>query len=153
MNKHFLNKRLVHQLGFAGLIPFVFLLLGCWFADRVWIQDFLNGQFAYSVAVLSFVGGIHWGATMLSPDLSAQQTRQALLLATVPAILAFVSTMLAEFRFAALMVGYVVAYQIDKRLFVWYRAPEWLTRLRFVLTCCVVPIQLLTVFSLGRVAS
>lgn len=147
MNKHFLNKRLVHQLGFAGLIPFVLLLLGAWTVNPEWIEAFLNGQFAYSVAVLSFVGGIHWGAVMVSSELSAQQTKTALIWSTVPAIVAWLSTMFIGFRFAVLMLGFILAYQMDKRLFAWYKLPDWMIRLRLRLTCCVIPILLLTVIA------
>ena len=47
MNPHFLNKRLSHTLGYAGLIPFFMLMLGVWFADSSWLNDFVRGQLAY----------------------------------------------------------------------------------------------------------
>ena len=61
MNNHFLNKRLSHALGFAGLIPFFVLMLGVWLADDSWVNDFVRGQLAYGIVILSFLGGVHWG--------------------------------------------------------------------------------------------
>jgi len=58
MNPHFLNKRLSHQLGFAGLLPFFLLMLGVWLADVSWLGDFLRGQKAYAMVILSFLDKI-----------------------------------------------------------------------------------------------
>jgi Protein of unknown function (DUF3429) len=147
MNKHFLNKRLAHQLGFAGLIPFVLLTLACWLVNTDWIEVFLNGQQVYSIVTLSFLGGIHWGATLLSSDLSSAQTKRALIWSVVPVLVACVATMCGGFRFAVLMLGFIGSYQVDKRVFSWYKAPAWFIRLRFILTCVVVVTLLLTVIA------
>lgn len=147
MNKHFLNKRLVHQLGFAGLIPFVLLALACWVVSSDWVASFVNAQQVYAIVILSFLGGIHWGATMASSDLSAVQTKRALSWSVVPTMIACVATMAGGFRFAVLMGGFIASYQVDKRIFSWYKLPEWFLRLRFILTCVVVAALLLTVFA------
>lgn len=147
MNTHFLNKRLTHLLGFAGLVPFVVLSLACWVVDPSWFGDFIRGQLAYGIAILSFLGGMHWGATMLSGDLSIEQTRRALVWGIVPPLLAWLSTMIGGFGFALLMAGFVGAYQVDKRLYTWYRMPDWLIRLRLRLTWVVVGALALTVIA------
>ena len=59
MNLHFLNKRIIHLLGFAGLIPFVLLTLACWLVSTDWLHEFIRGQLVYRIAVLPFLGGIH----------------------------------------------------------------------------------------------
>jgi len=147
MNKHFLNKRLVHQLGFAGLIPFVLLALACWAVSSDWVASFVNAQQVYAIVILSFLGGIHWGATMVSGDLTVVQTKRALGWSVVPTMIACVATMSGGFRFAVLMAGFIASYQVDKRIFSWYKLPEWFLRLRFILTCVVVGALLLTVFA------
>ncbi|HXA47608.1 MAG TPA: DUF3429 domain-containing protein, partial [Burkholderiaceae bacterium] len=63
MNKHFLNKRLAHQLGFAGLVPFVIMALACWVVGADVLPSFVTGQQVFAIVILSFLGGIHWGAT------------------------------------------------------------------------------------------
>jgi hypothetical protein len=145
MNKHFLNKRLVQVLGYAGLIPFILLTLACWLIHPDWFTAFIRAQLAYGIAILSFLGGIHWGATMMCEHLSIEQTRRALIWSVVPALVAWSSTMMGGFGFAVLLVGFVAAYQVDKHLLGWYRMPDWFLRLRFKLTCVVVAMLALTV--------
>jgi hypothetical protein len=147
MKKHFLCKRLVHQLGCLGLIPFIALMLACWTVHPDWLGDFIKGQLAYGIATLSFLGGIHWGATVVSADLSAQQTRRALCWSVVPTLIAWSATIAGGFGFAVLMVGFIAAYQVDKRIFVWYRLPDWVIRLRLVLTSVVVATLALSVIA------
>lgn len=147
MNTHFLNKRLAHLLGFAGLIPFVMLSLACWLVHPDWLGDFIKGQLAYGIAILAFLGGIHWGAVMLSNKLSVEQTKRALVWSVMPALIAWFATMAGGFGFAVLMGGFVGAYVVDKRLFAWYDMPKWLIGLRFNLTCVVVTALALTVIA------
>lgn len=147
MNTHFLNKRLAHQLGFAGVIPFAVMTLACWMAHPDWLGVFIKGQLAYGILILSFLGGIHWGATMVSGELSAAQTKKAMVWSVTPALIAWFATMVGGFGFAVLMAGYIGTYQVDRRLFAWYRLPEWFIRLRFILTCVVVATLALTVIA------
>jgi hypothetical protein len=144
MNKHFLNKRLAHQIGFAGLIPFTLLMLACWFVDIDWLPTFVNGQLVYGVIILSFLGGIHWGAIMVSSELSASQTKRALYWSIVPVVIACIATMSRNFHLAVLTAGFIGSYQIDKRLYHWYKLADWFLRLRFILTGIAVAALLLT---------
>jgi hypothetical protein len=146
MNKHFLNKRLAHQLGFAGLIPFALFTLACWVVNVEWLETFVTCQQVYTVVILSFLGGIHWGATMVSGDLSARQTKRALCWSVVPSLFACLATLSRNYHLALLAMGFIAAYQVDKRLYIWYKLPEWFIRLRFVLTCVVVAALILTLF-------
>jgi hypothetical protein len=147
MNPHFLNKRFVYVLGCVGLIPFVALALACWVVHPSWLGPFIKGQLAYAVVVLSFLGGIHWGAAIALCDLTVEHTRKALAWSVTPALIAWFATMLGGFGFAVLMAGFIAAYQVDKRLFAWYRLPDWFLRLRLYLTCVVVAMLALTVFA------
>ncbi|HYD82194.1 MAG TPA: DUF3429 domain-containing protein [Paucimonas sp.] len=145
MNTHFVTKRLAHMLGCAGLIPFVLLALASWLAHPDWLGVFIKAQLAYGVLTFAFVGGIHWGAALASGHLSAEQTKRVFGWSVVPPLLAWFATMVGGFGFAVLMVGFVAAYHVDKRLYAWYRMPEWAIRLRFVLTCAAVAAIALTV--------
>lgn len=147
MNSHFLNKRIIHLLGFAGLIPFVLLTLACWLISTDWLHEFIRGQLAYGIAVLSFLGGIHWGAVVLRADLSVDRAKRALAWGVLPTIIAWFSTMAGGFGFALLMAGFIAAYQVDKRLFIWYGLPTWFIQLRFKLTCVAVAALMLTVIA------
>jgi len=138
MNPHFLSKRLSHILGFAGLTPFFLMMAGVWFAEGKWLDDFIRGQLAYSMAILSFLGGVHWGAAMVCSTLSLLDTKKALLWGVTPSLIAWSATFSGDFGFAVLMAGFVAAWQADKHLFPRYGMPAWLVPLRTRLTATVV---------------
>ncbi len=138
MNPHFLNKRLSHLLGFAGLIPFFLMMAGSWLADPSWLNDFVRGQLAYGIVILSFLGGVHWGAAMMCSDLSLADTKLALLWGVTPSLIAWSATLFGGFGFAVLMAGFIAALQVDKQLFARYGMPPWLMGLRWRLTVAVV---------------
>ena len=138
MNPHFLNKRLSHLLGFAGLIPFFLMMAGTWLADPSWLNDFVRGQLAYGIVILSFLGGVHWGAAMMCSDLSLADTKLALLWGVTPSLIAWSATLFGGFGFAVLMAGFIAAPQVDKQLFARYGMPPWLMGLRWRLTVAVV---------------
>ena len=147
MNMHFFNRRFAQWLGMLGLTPFVLLMLFSWTAPSDWIGVFIRGQLAYSIAVLSFLGGLHWGVALASNHLSFVQTKKVLLWGVVPAILSLFATTVGGFGFAVLMLGFIGAYQVDKRVFVWYGLPAWFLKMRFTLTCTVVAMLALTVIA------
>ena len=138
MNPHFLNKRLSHLLGFAGLIPFFLMMAGTWLADPSWLNDFVRGQLAYGIVILSFLGGVHWGAAMMCSELSIADTKLALLWGVTPSLIAWSATLFGGFGFAVLMAGFIAALQVDKQLFARYGMPPWLMGLRWRLTVAVV---------------
>ena len=138
MNPHFLNKRLSHLLGFAGLSPFFLMMAGTWLADPSWLNDFVRGQLAYGIVILSFLGGVHWGAAMMCSDLSLADTKLALLWGVTPSLIAWSATLFGGFGFAVLMAGFIAALQVDKQLFARYGMPPWLMGLRWRLTVAVV---------------
>ena len=146
-NTQFLNKRLAHWFGYAGLVPFVVLMLACWIVQLDWLGYFIKGQLAYGIAILSFLGGIHWGAVMTSSSLSAEQSRKAFAWGASPVLIAWSSPLMGGFGFAVLMAGFVGAYQADKRLAAWYRLPDWFLQLRLRLTCMAVASIALTVIA------
>lgn len=145
MNSNFFNKRLAHLLGFAGLIPFVFLSLACWIVQVDWLGTMIKGQLAYGIAILSFLGGIHWGAAMTCQQLSIAQTKRALIWGVTPSLIALLAAkLILGLGFAVLVAGFIASYQVDKRLYLWYRIPEWFIGLRLKLTGVVVASLLLT---------
>ncbi len=145
MNTHFLNKRLAHLLGFAALVPFFLLSLACFILPKDLLPSLVRGQLGYGIAILSFLGGIHWGAALASPQLTMEQTKKALVWGVVPATIAFCSLMLEiGFGFLVLAFGIIGAYQVDQRLYAWYDMPEWFIKLRLQLTKVVVTALVLT---------
>jgi len=149
MNHHFLSKRLAQQLGAIGLVPFVFLSLACWIAHPDWLEGFVYAQSAYGVAILSFLGGIHWGVALTSPELSALQIKRALIWGVVPSMIACCSKLHFGLGFFVLMFGFIVAYQIDKKLYVTYQMPQWFLVLRLRLTIVVVAALAVTLLAVN----
>ena len=145
MNTNFFNKRLAHVLGFAGLIPFVLLSLACWIVHPDWLGQVVKGQLFYGIAILSFLGGIHWGAALTCNQLTIAQTKRALVWGVTPSLIALIAAkLIIGLGFAVLVVGFLAAYQIDKRVYHWYGIADWFISLRFKLTCVVVTALLLT---------
>lgn len=147
MNTHFLNQRLISLLTIGGALPFLLLMLACWVVDIEWLGVFIRAQLAWGIAILSFLGGIHWGAALTRADLTAEQTRKAFTWGVLPTILAWSSTLAGGFGFAMLMAGFVIAYQVDKRQFAWYQLPQWFLVLRFRVTAAVIVMLALTVIA------
>lgn len=149
MNSHFLSKRLAHQLSIVGLIPFLFLTLACWITHPDWLEGFVYAQSAYGIAILSFLGGIHWGVALTSPELTASQTKRALYWGIVPSMIAWCSKINFGLGFFVLIFGFIVSYQIDKRLYLSYQMPAWFLVLRRYLTIVVVGSLALTVLAVN----
>ncbi len=145
MNSEPLKQRLTRQLGYAGLIPFLLMMFGVWFADISWLGDFVKGQLAYGMVILTFLGGVHWGAALLSDNLPEADVRKALAWGVTPSLIAWGATLLGGFGFAALMAGLVAALQVDKQMYPAYGLPDWMLGLRKKLTVVAVLSLVLTV--------
>ncbi len=139
------NKRFAHQLGYAGVIPFLLMMLGVWFADASWLDDFVKGQLAYAIVILSFLGGIHWGAVMLCPTLPEADAKKALAWGVTPSLIAWSSTLFGGFGFALLMAGFIAAFNVDRQMYPAYGLPDWMVILRKKLTIVVVLTLIATV--------
>jgi Protein of unknown function (DUF3429) len=146
MNSHFFNKRMAHILGALALLPFAGLSFSAWIMPSDWQGFFVRSQIGYGIAILSFLGGIHWGGALGATHLTVPQTKKALIWGLVPSLIAF-SSLLVEtnFAFGVLSLGFIVSYQFDKYLYQWYKMPNWLLRMRFKLSC-IVMLALLTTF-------
>lgn len=77
-------------LGFAGLIPFVGLTVALLFGQGDWLAAARFALLGYGVAILSFMGGVHWGRAMSQPA-SAQRTSSTVdyTVSVVPALAAW----------------------------------------------------------------
>lgn len=141
-----LDQQLANRLGFFGLVPFVFLTLACWIVHPDWLGYFIKGQLSYGIAILSFLGGLHWGLALLSGPRPAGEIKQSLLWGVTPSIIAWCSmTMISMgIGFLVQIIGFVVAYQVDKRLYARYELPAWFLVLRLRLTRVVVSALALT---------
>jgi len=140
MNSHPASQRAAYRLGFAGLIPFVSLSLACWLAPPVWLAKLLSWQISYGITVLSFLGGLHWGAALLCRALPVERSRIALWWGVMPSLIGVGAAWLPIGPGLALLcAAFLFVYLVDLRLYRWYGLPEWLPSLRLKLTCIVAP--------------
>ena len=123
--------------------------MACWIAHPEWMEGFVYAQSAYGIAILSFLGGIHWGVALTSPELTAEQIKRALIWGVVPSMIACCSKLQFGLGFFVLMFGFIVAYQIDKKLYVTYQMPQWFLLLRLRLTVVVVAALAVTLLAVN----
>lgn len=140
------KQRLARTLGYAGLIPFLYLAFGLVESAQsrnsagAWLIIFFV---AYGAVILSFVGALHWTFCLQRDELGAGW----LVWSVVPSLIgwaalcgaAVMNDPLRQQKLIALMLitGFVAQLIADFRMrhiltpAVW---PEWLMRLRVQLT-------------------
>ena len=101
----------------------------------------LRGLLAYGAVILSFLGGIHWGAAMTR---SISQTdygidSRRLGISVVPSLVGWTSLLIdARYGLAVLALGFAANLLLDIRSTRQGLAPPWYRRLRQPLTMIVV---------------
>ena len=81
--------QLIRRLGYAGLIPFVFLALCLWLVGPELHPYVALSMQGYGAVIVSFLGGIHWGVgfrnALITPALAVPaETRRRTELFTAP---------------------------------------------------------------------
>ena len=126
--------RIPLALGIAGLAPFVAAALLPWMGNSIWPM----ATTIYAACILSFMGGVQWGALLAAPP--AAKTGVGYVLSVVPALVAWAALLAAAapaFTLGLLVAGFAAVWAVD----VWMRmnglTPAWYLRLRHVLTAGV----------------
>lgn len=131
-------------LGFAGLIPFVFGVLAVLFGQSP--EQMLIGErmfVVYSAVILSFLGGVRWGAALGAP------TWRALLLAVGPSLIAFGALLIDRaIALPLLALAFVIVGAADAMRRPSAAWPEWFRRLRLSLSIGVVALHVLMLYAL-----
>ncbi len=121
-------------LGYAGVLPFAALALLALFGQGQWPEMALRAFLAYGAVILSFLGGIRWGAAARATPIRAAE----FVVAVVPSLWAWACLLAASPDLAAwgLLSGFLVFGLAD-----WLRPPPamapWLVALRLRLTTAV----------------
>ncbi|KAK3235150.1 hypothetical protein CYMTET_54634 [Cymbomonas tetramitiformis] len=119
-------------LGFAGAIPFIGLTAP--FAAVLPLPEIMAGnealwQTTYGAVILSFLGGVHWGACLSG----SSPTR--LLWSVTPSLLAWPACMLpASSATASLALSFLMAHAVDMTYARRGLLPPWYAALRWPLT-------------------
>ncbi len=104
---------LTRALGWSGLLPFVGGALAVAVAPPAWHDMALRALVAYGAVIVSFLGGIHWGA----PTGAAHDA--ARLWGVVPSLLAWPLLLLPSSRWALIGVAAALAlcWAVDRARF------------------------------------
>jgi len=132
--------------GVAGLIPFVVLAIASYLKSGIIQSEIVFMLICYAGVILSFLGGVHWGAALGLPE---NLIAKHLAISVVPSLVSWVALLMPEnTAVIILLVAFVLMLPIDffavnKQLF-----PAWYLRLRLGLTAVVCLSLLLTLVSL-----
>ncbi|OAJ49610.1 DUF3429 domain-containing protein [Pseudomonas marginalis] len=124
----------VKLLGYGGLLPFIFLALLIPFSLD-YRQFFAIALVNYGAVILSFVGALHWGFAMTVQDMSAKQRSDRFIWSVIPALIAWIATLLPMPSGCLLLVIGLVAHLLqDRRLLRVISLPAWYLPMRLRLT-------------------
>ncbi len=132
------NELTAKTLGYAGLIPFVIFSIGSW-TTLPYVADSTFVLITYAAIILSFMGAIHWGATISN---AARHNSKNLVVSVMPALAAWLALLLPEiFALVILFVGFILLIAYDLAVAKSQALPNWYIsmriRLTFVVTLCL----------------
>lgn len=136
------HSRSAYGYGFAGVVPFgvglALIYLGQTETQRALGHDLFV---YYGAVILSFLGGIRWGAALSRPS------GKALGLSVAPSLLALMALLLErELGLQVLAAGFAVVGLFDVLRRTESTWPQWFKQLRMRLTIAVVALHLLAIF-------
>ena len=137
--------RVARYLGYGGVIPFLAMALNQIAGGPLPADFAMNVFLYYSAAILSFLGGIRWGAaTRLNTGMGRD-----LVISIVPSLWAVGCLLLGstEWTIGALLLGFVLMGILDALLPAASIA-AWMTGLRIQLTIAVAICHLLLIFGM-----
>ncbi len=125
---------LLHRLGYAGLIPFVFFGVAAWFGSTDWQAFSLQALGVYGAVILSFLGAVHWGLFLL--DRGHRVLGQpAPIWAVIPAVAAWGALLLpTAFGLTVLLLLFPLVLWVDRGSLRRFRLPPGYIQLRGYLT-------------------
>ncbi len=115
------------RLGYLGLIPFMFGAVTALLSQEL-VSLAFQAFILYSLAILSFMGGVHWGLALITG--TRQSTR--LLISVVPVVAAWISLIAlpAPLTLAVLGGGFIAQWFIDRPILAELPIPSWYLEMR-----------------------
>lgn len=119
--------RLIRQLSYAGLIPFVLLAMLLWLSSE-WFHPFVALALqGYGAVIVSFLGGIHWGVGFRNALSMHNAPRFAFWWGISASLLAWVSVMMPAYAGLPLLGLLLLAcYLVDRRTWPAMGLAPWL---------------------------
>ncbi len=115
------------RLGYLGLIPCVFGAVTALLSQEL-VSLAFQAFILYSLAILSFMGGVHWGLALITG--TRQSTR--LLISVVPVVAAWICLIAlpAPLTLAVLGGGFIAQWFIDRPILAELPIPSWYLEMR-----------------------
>ena len=115
------------RLGYLGLTPFVVGAVTALLSQEL-ISLAFQAFVLYSIAILSFMGGVHWGLALITG--TRQSTR--LLISVVPVVAAWICLIAlpAPLTLAVLGGGFIAQWFIDRPILAELPIPSWYLEMR-----------------------
>ena len=115
------------RLGYLGLIPFLAGAVTALLSEEL-VSLAFQAFILYSFAILSFMGGVHWGLALIIG--TRQSTR--LLISVVPLIVAWICLIAlpAPLTLAVLGGGFIAQWFIDRPILAELPIPSWYLEMR-----------------------
>jgi hypothetical protein len=130
------------MLGVAGLAPFIAGAVGAIVLIAGWRHFAVTAVMTYGAVILSFLGGVHWGAAVRH---AAAPNETALVWSVMPALVGWAALFAGpDWGLPGLLIGFAVAYYVDDRACRRGALPMWYLHLRQGLTLVVLVCLALT---------
>ncbi|WP_439852711.1 DUF3429 domain-containing protein [Pseudomonas syringae] len=124
----------VSLLGYGGLLPFILLALLIPFSLD-YRPLFEIALVNYGAVILSFVGALHWGFAMTVQGMSAEKGRDRFIWSVIPALIAWIATLLPmPLGCLLLVIGLAAHLRQDRQLLRVMSLPAWYLPMRLRLT-------------------
>ena len=136
-------------LGYAGLVPFYVMAIAAHFVAESAAGQTMLLLLAWAAAIASFLGAVHWGLAMASPQLSGRRFSHSVLpgLAGWAIVLLYVLFRVAWPPIVLSIALFVAIYIHDRNAARVGLAPDWYGVLRGPLTVLVVVALLITLIA------
>ncbi len=120
-------------LGLAGLLPFIGTAIALWFGSADSQAAMVFALLTYGAVILSFLGGVRWGA--LLQDRVALERTTPLAASVTPSLLGWAALLLPPvYGLITLIAGLAAQFLSDWKASQVAALPAWYGRLRVTLT-------------------
>ena len=126
-------------LGYGGALPFLCGAIAA--SQQMAVLGLAPAHLllSYGAVILSFLGGLHWGRVITSPNANGSSDSTWLIWSVCPALLGWLALLLpVKVGAMVLSLCYLAALQIDQKLFRKQIWPTWMRPLRLHLSLIAV---------------
>ena len=139
------EQKIAIYLGYLGLIPFILSLI-----MAVYFEQFKETSeqafIVYSIVIISFMSGIHWGIAINSDD----KRRTKFIVSTIPPVLVWFAFLCFPSYFLVITLGFVhlAGLRVDRMIFEHLDMQSSYLRMRIRLAAIVAGLHFLLALSI-----